>query len=147
MSYPRPCKQDWENLLNALLKEMIETEQITEASEDTSVTGRFMDLLEEFTTHMQQALVRDEVIMGRPWTDDEEARTYFRMKDLEAHLKRNNFASLSAPKMAQRLRDMGGEPISLFLKNRTVRCWRIPRFQKQDAPFDTHTQRTEGSPF
>ena len=42
---------------------------------------------------------------------------------------------------------MGGEPMSLFLKNRTVRCWRIPRYQKQDAPFDTNTQRSEGSPF
>lgn len=144
---PTLRKQDWENLLNALLKEMVETEQITEASEDTSVTGRFMDLLEEFTAHMQQALVREEIIMGRPWTDEDEARTYFRMKDLEAHLKRNNFVGLSAPKMAQRLRDMGGEPISLFLKNRTVRCWRIPRFEKQDAPFDTQTVREQGSPF
>ena len=49
--------------------------------------------------------------------------------------------------MAQRLRDIGGEPISLFLKGRAVRCWRIPRFDKQEAPFDTQTQRTEGSPF
>ena len=144
---PALRKQDWENLLNALLKEMVETEQITEASEDTSVTGRFMDQLEEFTAHMQQAMVRDEILMGRPWTDEDEARTYFRMKDLENHLKRNNFIGLSAPKIAQRLRDMGGEPIPLFLKNRTARCWRIPKFEKQDAPFDTQTQRTEGSPF
>lgn len=144
---PTLRKQDWENLLNALLKEMVETEQITEASEDTSVTGRFIDLLEEFTTHMQQAMARDEILMGRPWTDDEEAKTYFRIKDLEAHLTRNNFKGMTAPKMAQRLRDMNGEPISLFLKGRTVRCWRIPRFDKQDAPFETQTTRTEGSPF
>jgi len=143
---PTLRKQDWEHLLNALLKEMVETEQISEASEDTSVTGRFMDLLEEFTTHMQQAMDRDEIIMGRPWTDDEEAKTYFRMKDLEAHLTRNNFKGMSAPKMAQRLRDLGGEPISLFLKGRTIRCWRIPIFAKQDAPFTTQTSR-EGSPF
>jgi hypothetical protein len=85
--------------------------------------------------------------MGRPWREDDEAKTYFRMKDLEGHLKRNNFVGLTAPKMAQRLRDMGGEPISLFLKNRTVRCWRIPRFEKQDAPFETQTVREQGSPF
>lgn len=143
---PTLRKQDWEHLLNALLKEMVETEQISEASEDTSVTGRFMDLLEEFTTHMQQAMDRDEIIMGRPYTEEEEAKTYFRMKDLEAHLLRNNFKGLTSPKMAQRLRDMGGEPISLFLKGRTVRCWRIPRFAKQEAPFTTQTSR-EGSPF
>jgi hypothetical protein len=144
---PTLRKQDWENLLNALLKEMVETEQITEASEDTSVTGRFMDLLEEFTTHMQQAMDRDEIIMGRPFEDTDEARTYFRIKDLENHLKRNNFVGLSAPKMAQRLRDIGGEPISMFLKGRTVRCWRIPSFPKQSAPFDSQTQREQGSPF
>ena len=144
---PTLRKQDWEDMLNALLKEMIETEQITEASEDTSLTGRFVDLLEEFTTHMQQAMDRDEILMGRPWLDEEEGKTYFRMKDLEAHLKRNNFIGLTAPKMAQRIRDLSGEPISLFLKSRTVRCWRMPKFNKQGAPFDTHTTRKEGSPF
>jgi hypothetical protein len=144
---PTLRKQDWENMLNALLKEMVETEQIAEASEDTSLTGRFMDLLEEFTTHMQQAMDRDEILMGRPWREEDEAKTYFRMKDLESHLKRNNFVGLTAPKMAQRLRDMGGEPIPLFLKGRATRCWSIPNFEKQDAPFQTQTTRTEGSPF
>jgi len=144
---PTLRKQDWEHLLNALLKEMVETEQITEASEDTSVTGQFMDLLEEFTTHMQQALARDEILMGRPWTEEEEGKTYFRIKDLEAHLSRNNFKGMTAPKMAQRMRDLGGEPISLMLKGRTARCWRIPRFDRQDAPFETQTQREQGSPF
>lgn len=144
---PTLKKSDWEGMLNELLKEMVETEQISQASEDTSVTGRFMDLLEEFTTHMQQAMDRDEILMGRPWEEPEDGKTYFRMKDLENHLKRNNFIGMTAPKMAQRLRDLGGEPTSLFLKGRTVRCWRIPRFNKQDAPFVTETVRQQGSPF
>jgi hypothetical protein len=126
---------------------MVETEQITEASEDTSVTGRFNDLVEEFTTHMQQAMDRDEVIMGRPWINEDEAKVYFRMKDLEAHLLRNNFKGLTHPKMAQRIRELGGEPISLFLKGRTVRCWRMPRFDSQDAPFETPEQTKSRSPF
>lgn len=143
---PTLRKQDWENLLNALLKEMVETEQITEAPEDTSITGRFNDLLEEFTTHMQQALDREEILMGRPWRNEEDGKTYFRIKDLEGHFKRNNFIGMTAPKVAQRLRDIGGEPISLFLKNRTARCWRVPSFGSQDAPFETETKRKE-SPF
>jgi hypothetical protein len=60
---------------------------------------------------------------------------------------RNNFKGMTAPKMAQRIRDLGGEPISLFLKNRAARCWRIPRFDRQDAPFATPEQRTQRSPF
>jgi hypothetical protein len=144
---PAVKKPDWEQLLNALLTEMVETEQITVASEDTTVTGRFNDLLEEFCTHLQQALDRDEILLGRPWTNDEEGRTYFRMKDLEAHLTRNNFKGMTLPKMAQRMRDIGGEPISLFLKNRATRCWRIPRFERQDSPFDTPEQKKSRSPF
>jgi hypothetical protein len=144
---PAVKKADWEQLLNALLTEMVETEQITVASEDTTVTGRFNDLLEEFCTHLQQALDRDEILLGRPWTSDEEGRTYFRMKDLEAHLTRNNFKGMTLPKIAQRMRDIGGEPISLFLKNRATRCWRIPRFERQDSPFDTPEQKKGRSPF
>lgn len=143
---PTLRKQDWEGLLNALLKEMVETEQITEASEDTSITGKFMDLLEEFCTHMQQAMDRDELLLGRPWASDEDGKTYFRIKDLESHLKRNNFTGLTAPKMAQRLRNIGGSPVPLFLKGRTVRCWSVASFKKQDAPFKTSEMR-EGSPF
>jgi hypothetical protein len=80
---PTLKKQDWEGLLQALLRSMVESEQIQEAPEDTSITGRFNDLLEEFTTHLQQAMDRDEILMGRPYTDDVEALTYFRFKDLE----------------------------------------------------------------
>jgi hypothetical protein len=43
---PTLRKNTWEGIIQSLLSEMVETEQITEASEDTSVTGRFMDLLE-----------------------------------------------------------------------------------------------------
>jgi len=143
---PTLRKQDWETMLNSLLREMVELEQIVEASEDTSVTGRFVDLVEEFTTHLQQALDRDEILLGRPWTDDQDGYVYFRIKDLEAFLRRNNFMSLSAPKMAQRMRDLGGDPVSLFLKNRTTRVWRLPKFNKQDAPFETRSTQ-EGSPF
>jgi len=143
---PTLRKQDWEQTLNALLREMVESEQIVEATEDTSVTGRFTDLLEEFTTHLQRAMDRDEILMGRPWTDEFEAKVYFRMKDVEAHLVRNNMKSLTAPKMAQRIREMGGEPISLLLKGRTVRCWRMPAFGKQDAPFETPEQK-RNTPF
>jgi hypothetical protein len=144
---PAIKKADWEQMLNALLTEMVETEQITAASEDTTVTGRFNDLLEEFCTHLQQALDRDELLLGRPWTNDDEGRTYFRMKDLEAHLNRNNFKGMTLPKIAQRIREIGGEPISLFLKNRATRCWRIPRFERQDSPFETPEQKKNGSPF
>jgi hypothetical protein len=142
---PTLRKNDWEGVLNGLLREMVELEHIQDASEDTTTTGRFNDLLEEFCTHLHQAMDRDEILMGRPWTDEEQAAVYFRMKDLEAHLKRNNML-LSSPKVAQRLRDLGGQSQVLWLKARATRVWKIDAFTKQDSPFPTPEQ-SSGAPF
>jgi len=142
---PTLKKQEWEAMLNNLLKQMVETQAITEAPEDTSNEGRFYDLLEEFCTHLQTAMDREELLMGRPWTNEDENLTYFRLKDLENFLARNKFL-MSTVKIAQRLRDMRGSPHSITVKNRTVRLWRIPAFAKQDAPFDT-TLPNAKSPF
>ena len=140
---PSLKKPDWEMLINELLKEMVELEQITEASEDTTVSGIFNDLIEEFTMHLQQGMDRNEILLGRVWTDEKDGMVYFRIKDLESHLKRSNFTALSSPKIAQRLRDLGGEPTNLFLKGRTTRVWRIAQFEKQDSPFDTPIKSDE----
>jgi hypothetical protein len=134
---PTIKKPDWEQLINELLSEMVELEQITEASTDTTISGRFRELVEEFTTHLQQGMDRDEILMGRVWTDEDSKVVYLRIKDLEAHLRRNNFGLMSAPKMAQRLRELGGEPCSLKLKGRTTRVWSLPVFEQQDSTFDT----------
>jgi hypothetical protein len=140
---PSLKKPDWEMLINELLKEMVELEQITEASEDTTVSGIFNDLIEEFTMHLQQGMDRNEILLGRVWTDEKDGMVYFRIKDLESHLKRSNFTALSSPKIAQRLRDLGGEPTNLFLKGRTTRVWRIAQFEQQDSPFDTPIKSDE----
>lgn len=94
-----------------------------------------MDLLEEFCTHMQSALDREEILMGRPWTDEEENLTYFRLKDLESFLMRHKFVGLSSAKIAQRLRSLDGKPDSVFIKGRAVRIWKIPSFEKQAGSF------------
>ena len=54
---------------------------------------------------IQQAEDKEEILLKRPWTDEEENKTYFRLKDLDAHLKRNKFFEYKTYKIAQRLRD------------------------------------------
>lgn len=142
---PTLKRHEWEGLLNGLLKQMVETQAITEAPEDTSSDGRFYDLLEEFCTHLQTAMDREEILMGRPWTNEEERLTYFRIKDLENFLQRNKF-NMTTVKIAQRLRNLQGIPQSITVKNRTVRTWRIPAYNKQDTPFDAKMP-SSGSPF
>jgi hypothetical protein len=88
---------------------------------------------------------REEILMGRPWTHEEEKLTYFRIKDLENFLQRNKF-NMTTVKIAQRLRNLQGSPHSITVKNRTVRTWRIPAYDKQDSPFDA-AMPSSGSPF
>lgn len=132
------AKQQWEARINQLLRDMTETEgAIVEVSEDASIDGQFYDYLEEFCTSMQQAQVRDEILLRRPFTDDEEGRTYFRLKDFEAHLRKNKFFEYKSHKIAQRLRDRNGESTVMKIKGKAVRLWTIPSFNVSDINIDT----------
>jgi hypothetical protein len=53
---------------------------VISTSADTSLSGQFYDMLEEFSTHMQSAMDQEEILLRRPWTDEEGGRTYFRLK-------------------------------------------------------------------
>jgi hypothetical protein len=50
---------------------MVSTEgAVISTSADTSLSGQFYDMLEEFSTHMQSAMDREEILLRRPWTDE-----------------------------------------------------------------------------
>jgi hypothetical protein len=147
---PRTMKMDqWEGRINTLLQEMSEHDgSIIEVSQDASIEGQFYDFLEEFCTLMQQAQAKEELLLRRPWTDEEENRTYFRLKDFEAFLKKSRFFEYKSHRIAQRLRDINGEATSMKIKGKTIRVWAIPSYdlsnvvisvpdmgQNEEAPF------------
>jgi hypothetical protein len=140
----------WENRISGLMNEMKDNESaIMEVAEDASISGQFYDYLEEFCAHMQKAADKEEILLKRPWTDEEEGLTYFRLKDFESYLKRNKFFEYKTHKMAQRLRDRGGESKLLKIKGRPVRVWTIPSFESGDIDFNKPnfgTKQTE-APF
>ena len=132
-----------------MLQEMGEHDgSIVEVSQDASIEGQFYDFLEEFCTSMQQAQAREEILLRRPWTEEEEQKTYFRLKDFEAFLKKNRFFEYKSHRIAQRLRDINGDATSLKIKGKAIRVWCIPAFdgttvavnvpdmgQEEEAPF------------
>lgn len=141
-------RQAWEAQMNNLLSQMLDTEgAVITTSEDTSVRGQFYDMLEEFSTHMQSAMDKEEILLRRPWTDEEEGRTYFRLKDFEAFLKRNKFFEYRSNKIAQRLRDIDGRSDQFRIKGRVVRCWSVPAFAKVDEDFGSKFDEDEDVPF
>lgn len=147
---PRTQKMDaWEGRINGLLQEMSEHDgSIIEVSQDASVEGKFYDFLEEFCTGMQLAESKEELLLRRPYTDEEESRTYFRLKDFEGFLKKQQFYDYKSHKIAQRLRDINGTAVTIKIKGKAVRVWAIPAYdatmvsinvpdmgQAEEAPF------------
>lgn len=132
------AKQQWESRIGALLTEMRDNESaIIEVAQDASISGQFYDYLEEFCRHMQQAQDREEILLRRPWTDEEQNKTFFRLKDFEAFLRKNKFFEYKSHKIAQRLRDINGESTVLKIKGRSVRVWEIPAFDAADIELST----------
>ena len=146
---PSVSKPQWETRLNGLLSNMIETEgAIIEASEDSNIEGQFYEYLEEFAHHLQKAESRDEIYLRRAWTDEEKAQTYFRIKDLMDHLKKNKFYDYKRHQVAQRIKDIGGRPVTLNVKNKPLRVWSIPANFEDDIYIEPKEfKEDEKSPF
>ena len=127
------AKPAWESRISTLLTEMKDNQSaIIEVAMDASTSGQFYDYLEEFCRFLQQAQDKEEILLRRPWTDEEENITYFRLRDFEAHLRKNKFFEYKSHKIAQRLRDINGESVVLKIKGRAVRVWSIPSFESAD---------------
>ena len=142
-------KQVWEGRIGGLMNEMRDNESaIIDVAEDASINGQFYDYLEEFCAHMQKANDKEEILLKRPWTDEESGTTLFRLKDFEAYLKRNKFFEYKTHKIAQRLRDLGGQSCVLKIKGRPVRVWEVPAFDNADMDIKTPSFSSgEGAPF
>ena len=124
--------------ISALLNEMKENDAaIIEVAEDASTSGQFYDYLEEFCRHLQQAQEKEEILLRRPWTDEEANLTYFRLRDFENFLKKNKFFEYKSHKIAQRLRDINGSSLVMKINNRSVRVWAIPSYRNTDYEFNT----------
>ena len=132
------AKQQWESRISTLMTEMRDNESaIIEVAQDASISGQFYDYLEEFCSHLQQAQDKEEILLRRPWTDDDEGITFFRLKDFESYLKKNKFFEYKSHKIAQRLRDINGDSMVLKIKGRAVRVWKIPAFENGDVDLKT----------
>ena len=131
-------KPVWEGRINTLLLEMSDTDgSIVEVSQDASIQGQFYEFLEEFCTVMQKADNREEILLRRPFTDDDEGKTYFRLKDFDSFLRKNRFFEYKSHKIAQRLRDINGEATSLKINGKATRVWVIPAHSQHSGQVPT----------
>lgn len=127
---PKMSERAWQGVIQNLLDNVT----IIEVPQDASIEGQFQDLLESFCTDRAQAQAKEEILLGKPFTENNQ--TSFRLSDLEAYLQRHNFRYFSRPKITARLRDLGASHSGQNIKGRFVNLWSVPSFNIQTDPFN-----------
>tara|TARA_R100000234_G_scaffold46829_1_gene27993 strand:- start:14798 stop:16303 length:1506 start_codon:yes stop_codon:yes gene_type:complete len=128
-----PTKMN-ENSWNQLINHLFENLNIIEAPVDASSIGQLFELLERFCTNRAQALSKDEILLGKPWTDDK--AHYFRISDLMAFFDRQHFREFKVHQVTSLLKQKGASHHFWNVKGKGVNLWSIPLFDKQEETLD-----------
>jgi hypothetical protein len=129
---PPPVKPTiWQNIIATLLENVT----IIEVPNDASPMGLFYEYLERFCTSRAQARVKDELLLGKPYTF--EGQHYFRLLDLISFLERNRFKDFKLNKITSMIQEIGGKHHFFKLKEKGVNVWSIPIFPTPVGSFET----------
>lgn len=144
----RMKEANWQQLIQALL----DTVDVIHLPDDASPEGQFYDLLERFVSDQRAAArTKEEILLGKPWTDADTSRVYFRMEDLHNFLDRNKFKEFKRPQIAAKIRErcrkagMREDDLHTFfnLKGKGVNVWCIPAPERQTEGFETPRMPTD----
>tara|TARA_B100000287_G_scaffold365834_1_gene360768 strand:+ start:32396 stop:33880 length:1485 start_codon:yes stop_codon:yes gene_type:complete len=123
--------QAWTKLINHLLENLT----IVEAPADASPIGQLMEHIDRFCNGRVQAKNRDELILGKPWTEN--GRHYFRITDLMAYLDRIHFRDYRVHQVTSILKNQDAEHHFFNCKGKGVNCWSIPTFDQNTEELET----------
>jgi hypothetical protein len=146
---PKLKDADWEVTVNDLMEKCNEIQ----VPEELTYKGQFVSILESYCTGRIQAQTFEEIMLGKPYTEAEEAKTYFRLDSLMDFMRQKKFDSYTRAQVQERLKEMNNEESSIVKtfktssgKWKSVRVWWIPEFasevevseiaiEKEEAPF------------
>ena len=123
-------RKSWE----AVVQHVADTAQDMEAPNDAGPEGRLINMLEAFCTNHAEAKAKDELLLGRPWTDDKK-RTHFRGGDFMRYLDQHHFRDMKERGVWAALLRKGAEHSIVKLKGKELTCWSVPAFARQDEDF------------
>lgn len=139
---PLHKNETWQEHVQKCLEEAI----LIEAPREVGIAGTMHDLLEQFCTDRHAAQVKDEILLGKPWLDDDLDRYWFRLADLMNHFVKSKFSDYKRSQVVKRIRDLGGGHSFFNMKGRGVNVWWVPAqaFSVQTEPHSI--PRTPESP-
>lgn len=130
---PKMNQQQWNQMIQALLQDVV----IIEAPEDASPKGQFIDLLERFCTGKAQAKHLDEILLGKPFFEEDDGRHLFRLADFINFLDKQKFKDFKLNQISSAIRDYGGETHTYRLNGKRATVWSVPAFSFQDKGHQT----------
>ena len=150
--YTMPARMkeaDWRDLVDNLLKDATRIP----VPEELTQKGLFAELLENFCTSRIQARSPEELLTGKPYTD--EGVTYFKLSSLQEYLKRNNFTHYTRGQITERLKEMNtgseSDKTYRFRDNsdnwKSVRVWFVPEMHRGEVDLPEVTFEEEDPPF
>jgi len=129
---------DWDKMVQTIL----DTAEEIEAPQDAGAEGQLLFNLEQFCTQRAQARVKEELLSGKPFTEN--GRTYFRSGDFVKYLDQQHFRELNRRQVYAVLRNAGVEHHQLNHEGTCIQCWSIAEYQKDDTVLPVHTTQSEG---
>jgi hypothetical protein len=128
---PIIAKNQWQQIVQKLLDQVI----IIEAPADASPVGQLIEYLEKFCTSRVQAQSKEELLLGKPFTDN--GKHYFRMSDFLAYLERNHFREFKVNKITSIIKEqLRAEHHFFLLKGKGINTWALPEFRRQTESHD-----------
>jgi len=120
---------EWKMMLN----EALETLHTEVMPEEASPEGQLWLLVEHFCTGRTQAQTKEEILLGKPWTDM--GFTMFRLSDLMNYLQKMNFRELKSQNVATILRTKGGTIQNPRIGGKQPSVWTVPAFARTEETF------------
>ena len=125
----------WQQIVSMMMEDMSEIE----VPEELTYKGQFMDLLEGFCDGRVQAQSAEEITLGKPYTEDEDNMTYFKIEALIKFLRNNKFETYSRGQIQERLKELNAGGSANGLKrfkttkgdSKPLRVWWVPAFNRE----------------
>lgn len=127
--------ETWRQVVNNILTN---SEQI-EAAADSGAAGEAAYHLRQFCTVFPQAERREEIMTGKPYTEDRE--TLFRAADFKKYLESQHYRSLTGARLYAALKELCGLHYrSVSVGDRNVHVWVVPEFDRNVIPMPPRKQ-------
>jgi len=140
---------DWNRIVNGLLQTAI----LVEAPPELTIRGQFDDLIREYCTSNIKAMVPEELVMGKPWTD--RGLTKFTFAGLMEFMKFRGFTIATRVMIQGFLKDSNaGERCDGHQAIRkedgtstTIRVWWVPAFKEAQVDMRSEKNNARDIPF